>query len=68
MLSDLTHLEHIRQQMPATTTHIYLNTGTFGPLPDCVTQAMQECIRNEPQLLRPSQQPIATLAAAWPVS
>jgi L-cysteine/cystine lyase len=46
-LSDHTHLEHIRQQMPATTSRIYLNAGTFGPLPDCVTQAMQECIRND---------------------
>jgi L-cysteine/cystine lyase len=44
-LPDLTHLERIRQQMPATTSHIYLNTGTFGPLPDCVAEAMQERIR-----------------------
>ncbi len=41
------HVEQIRQQMPATTSHIYLNTGTFGPIPDCVIQAMQECIRND---------------------
>ena len=33
--------------MPATTSHIYLNTGTFGPLPDCVTQAMQERIQDD---------------------
>jgi L-cysteine/cystine lyase len=33
--------------MPATTSHIYLNTGTFGPLPDCVIQAMQEHIQAE---------------------
>jgi L-cysteine/cystine lyase len=46
-LSELTHLERIRQQMPATTSHIYLNAGTFGPLPDCVIQAMQECIQND---------------------
>ncbi|HXX78990.1 MAG TPA: aminotransferase class V-fold PLP-dependent enzyme [Ktedonobacteraceae bacterium] len=46
-MSDLSHLEQIRQQMPATTSHIYLNTGTFGPVPDCVAQAMQECIRND---------------------
>jgi L-cysteine/cystine lyase len=46
-LPDLTHIERIRQQMPSTTSHIYLNTGTFGPLPDCVTQAMQECIRKD---------------------
>jgi L-cysteine/cystine lyase len=46
-LPDLTHLERIRQQMPATTSHMYLNTGTFGPLPDCVAQAMQECIQSD---------------------
>ena len=46
-MPDLTHLDRIRQQMPATTSHIYLNAGTFGPLPDCVTQAMQECIQND---------------------
>jgi L-cysteine/cystine lyase len=45
-LPDLTHLERIRQQMPATTSHIYLNTGTFGPLPGCVVKAMQECIQD----------------------
>jgi len=27
--------------MPATTAHVYLNTGTFGPLPTCVVEAMQ---------------------------
>jgi len=33
--------------MPATTAHIYLNTGTFGPLPTCVTQSMQERLQAE---------------------
>lgn len=46
-MSDLTHLQRIRQEMPATTSHIYLNTGTFGPLPSCVTQAMQARIQDE---------------------
>jgi L-cysteine/cystine lyase len=41
-LSDLTHIQRIRQEMPATTAHIYLNTGTFGPLPTCVVEAMQK--------------------------
>lgn len=45
-MPNLTHLERIRQQMPATTSHIYLNTGTFGPLPGCVVKAMQECIQD----------------------
>ena len=46
-MSDLTHVQQIRQAMPATTSRIYLNTGTFGPLPICVTQAMQERIQTE---------------------
>jgi L-cysteine/cystine lyase len=46
-LSDLTHLRRIRQEMPATTSHHYLNTGTFGPLPGCVIQAMQEHMQDE---------------------
>src|SRR6266487_4709471 len=33
--------------MPATTAHIYLNTGTFGPLPACAIQAMQERLQVE---------------------
>jgi len=44
-LSDL--IQRIRQEMPATTAHIYLNTGTFGPLPTCVVQAMQEYLQAE---------------------
>ena len=39
--TDMTHVQHIRQEMPATTAHTYLNTGTFGPLPTCAIQAMQ---------------------------
>ncbi|GHO82958.1 aminotransferase class V-fold PLP-dependent enzyme [Dictyobacter formicarum] len=43
----LTHLQEIRQALPATTAQIYLNTGTFGPLPDCVPQAMTARIQEE---------------------
>ncbi len=46
-MPDLTHFERIRQQMPATASHIYLNTGTFGPLPYCAIQAMQERIQDD---------------------
>lgn len=46
-MTDLTHLQHILQEMPATTAHIYLNTGTFGPLPTCVERAMQERLQEE---------------------
>ena len=42
-----THLQHIRQEMPATTSHLYLNTGTFGPLPTCVLQAIQQRLQYE---------------------
>jgi L-cysteine/cystine lyase len=46
-LSDLTHLQQIRQEMIATTSSIYLNAGTFGPLPACVPAAMQERMQQE---------------------
>ncbi|HZR42761.1 MAG TPA: aminotransferase class V-fold PLP-dependent enzyme [Ktedonobacteraceae bacterium] len=46
-MSNLTHLQRIRQEMPATTSHIYLNTGTFGPLAGCVVEAMQERVQDE---------------------
>jgi L-cysteine/cystine lyase len=37
----------VRQAMPATTSHIYLNAGTFGPTPNCVIEAMQERMQEE---------------------
>lgn len=40
-------LQAIREAMPATTAHTYLNTGTFGPLPRCVIEAMQERLQEE---------------------
>ncbi|HLJ33661.1 MAG TPA: aminotransferase class V-fold PLP-dependent enzyme [Ktedonobacteraceae bacterium] len=40
-MTDLTHVQRIRQAMPATTRQIYLNTGTFGPLPEPAIQAIQ---------------------------
>jgi L-cysteine/cystine lyase len=46
-LSDLTHLQRIRQEMPATSSHVFLNAGTFGPLPRCVPEAMQERLQDE---------------------
>jgi len=44
---DPTHLQGIRQAMPATTAHLYLNAGTFGPLPGCVIEAMQQRLQDE---------------------
>ena len=46
-MSTLTHLQRIRQEMPATTAHIYLNTGTFGPLSTRVIQAMNMRVQDE---------------------
>jgi L-cysteine/cystine lyase len=46
-LSDPAHVIRIRQQMPAATAHIYLNAGTFGPLPTYVVEAMQERLQAE---------------------
>ncbi|MBX5448494.1 aminotransferase class V-fold PLP-dependent enzyme [Thermogemmatispora sp.] len=40
-------LQAIREAMPATTAHTYLNTGTFGPLPSCVIEAMRERLQAE---------------------
>ena len=48
-MPDFTHVQRIRQEMPAATAHLYLNTGTFGPLPNCVSQTMQERIQFELQ-------------------
>lgn len=46
-MSELTQVQRVRQEMPAATAHLYLNTGTFGPLPTCVTHAMQERMQKE---------------------
>jgi L-cysteine/cystine lyase len=48
-VSDQIHIERIRQGLPATTTSLYLNTGTFGPLPVCSVQAMQQQMQSELQ-------------------
>ncbi len=39
-MTDLTHVQQIRHAMPAVTRQIYLNTGTFGPLPEPAMQAI----------------------------
>jgi L-cysteine/cystine lyase len=47
-LSDTTSLiQYVRQEMPATTSYLYLNTGTFGPIPRCVEQVMQQTLQHE---------------------
>ena len=46
-MPDSTLLQQIRQTMPAATSHLYFNAGTFGPLPACVIQAMQERLQDD---------------------
>lgn len=48
-MSDPTLKERIRQELPATTAHIYLNTGTFGPLPIRAVQVMQQHMQQDLQ-------------------
>jgi L-cysteine/cystine lyase len=43
----LAQTQRVRQAMPATTSCIYLNAGTFGPIPYCVVEAIQERIQEE---------------------
>lgn len=45
--TNLSHIQRIRQEMPAATSRIYLNNGTFGPMPTGVVQAMQERLQYE---------------------
>lgn len=46
-LSYLTHVQSIRQTMPATLATTYLNTGTFGPLPSTALDAIQQRLQRE---------------------
>jgi L-cysteine/cystine lyase len=48
-MPDRTHLDRVRQELPATTSRSYLNTGTFGPLPACAVRAMQQCVQRDLQ-------------------
>jgi len=46
-LTDQSHIQRIRQEMPAATSRLYLNTGTFGPLPTCTVHAIQEYLSQQ---------------------
>ncbi len=48
-VTNLSHIQRIRQEMPAVTSRIYLNNGTFGPMPTHVVRAMQERLQYELQ-------------------
>ncbi len=43
------HIQRIRQDLPAATSRIYLNNGTFGPIPVGVVEAMNERLQYELQ-------------------
>ncbi len=64
-MSDLTHLQHIRQELPATLTNIYFNAGTFGPLPTPAIQAMQERTQAEWRNGRLGAAAFAKMAAVY---
>jgi len=46
-MSNSTLLQQIRQEMLATTEHVYLNTGTFGPMPSCVIKTMEAYLQQD---------------------
>ena len=46
-MPDLTTLQRVRQEMPITTSCMYLNTGTFGPLPTCAIEAIQGYLQEQ---------------------
>ena len=48
-ITNTSHIQSIRQNLPAATSRIYLNNGTFGPMPTHVVQAMQERLQFELQ-------------------
>lgn len=45
--ADQTHIRIIRQEMPAATSRLYFNAGTFGPLTSSALLAMQERLQDE---------------------
>ncbi len=47
--TNLSHIQRVRQDMPAATSRIYLNNGTFGPMPIGVVEAMHERLQYELQ-------------------
>ena len=64
-MPDLTHAERIRQNLPATTASVYLNTGTFGPLPSSAIQTMQQHIQQELEIGRLGHETFERMGAAY---
>ena len=64
-MSDLLHIERLRQELPAANSTIYLNTGTFGPLPAVSITTMQEYLSRELQLGRLNPQTFVNISATY---
>lgn len=47
MLDSATNIAYIRQEIPGVTSHIHLNTASFGPVARCVPQAMEKWMNKE---------------------
>ena len=47
MLDSTINMAYIRQEIPGVTSHIHLNTASFGPVARCVPQAMEQWLRQE---------------------
>lgn len=47
LIDAIIRVQDIRAEIPSTTTRIYLNTGTFGPLPQRSVQTVQERYNRE---------------------
>ena len=51
-MEETARVERIRQQLPTTREWIYMNTGTAGPLPGPVIEAMDRQVQQELQIGR----------------
>lgn len=47
MLDSTIDIGYIRQEIPGVTSHIHLNTASFGPVARCVRQAMEQWMQQE---------------------
>src|SRR5579859_6631565 len=47
MLDSTIVIAYIRQEIPGVTSHIHLNTASFGPVARCVPQAMEQWMQQE---------------------
>lgn len=64
-MSDLLSVEHIRQGMPSTISSIYLNAGTFGPLPVSAVEAIEQQMQKELQKGRLGSETFETITNTY---